>query len=265
MKKEKVIGIGGGVGPMAGVDLHKQIIENTKASTDQEHFEIYHISRSPDINDRTRYLLEEGLRNPAEGMFRTLKAVASAVKAIDNKQIVFGVPCNTFHASPIFNRFIELAKQEPDIQVVNMINETGKFIREHYPDAKKIGLMSTTGTRKVGVYKEVLEPTFAIIEVPENIQPELHNSIYNQDWGIKAQFPVSEKARNNFLKYVGVLKEQDVDAVILGCTEIPQALPEKEINSIPLIDPMFVLARALVREANPKKLKPMQIFEVKKI
>ena len=38
---EKLIIIGGGVGPMAGVELHKKIIENTKTSgKDQEHLQL---------------------------------------------------------------------------------------------------------------------------------------------------------------------------------------------------------------------------------
>ena len=40
--KEKIIIIGGGVGPMAGVELHKKIIENTKTSgKDQDHLQVW--------------------------------------------------------------------------------------------------------------------------------------------------------------------------------------------------------------------------------
>ena len=45
-KKEAIIGIGGGVGPAAGVALHSKIIENSITDgTDQSHFEVYHLSR----------------------------------------------------------------------------------------------------------------------------------------------------------------------------------------------------------------------------
>ena len=51
--KEKIIVIAGGVGPMAGVELHKKIIESTLTDgTDQTHIEVYHLSRSHDIQDR---------------------------------------------------------------------------------------------------------------------------------------------------------------------------------------------------------------------
>ena len=263
MKNEKTIGIGGGVGPMAGVELQRHIIQQTEAGgTDQGHLEVLHSSRSHDIEDRTKFLLEKGRKNPAEGMFRTVKAMEKAAKKASKmeggkKDLVVGVPCNTFHAPKIFQEFLRLLKEDGSkAQVLNMLEETGDLIKKILPEANKIGLMSTTGTREVGVYHEILEPRgFAITEVPEELQAELHDTIYNPEWGIKAVNPVSEKARENFLRYVQILKDQGAEAVILGCTEIPLALPEKEIDKTPLIDPMFALARALVREANQKKLK----------
>jgi hypothetical protein len=57
---EKLICIGGGVGPMAGVELQRRIIQNTDSGgTDQGHIEVHHFSRAHDIADRTRFLLEE--------------------------------------------------------------------------------------------------------------------------------------------------------------------------------------------------------------
>ena len=57
--KEKIIVIGGGVGPMAGVELHKRVIENTLTDgTDQSHMEVLHLSRSGDVPDRTGFLLK---------------------------------------------------------------------------------------------------------------------------------------------------------------------------------------------------------------
>ena len=254
--KEKLICIGGGVGPMAGVELHKKIIENTKTNgTDQDHLEVHHFSRSHDIGDRTKYLLGEIEENPAEGMLRTARA-AKKVAQVLNKFPIIGVPCNTFHSPKIFNRFLELLKQNNiDALVLNMIKETGQFIKQMYPDAKKIGLMSTTGARHANVYNEVLEPfNFKIIEVPLELQWELHDSIYNRKWGIKAVSPVSKQSRDNFLRYANLLAGEGAEVIILGCTEIPLVLPESHLKGVPLVDPMTALARAFIREAAEEKL-----------
>ncbi len=193
-------------------------------------------------------------------MFRTAMAMVEAARVF-NREIIFGVPCNTFHAPEIFNRFFLLLKRRRvPLRVQHMIRETGDFIRSFFPDMRKIGLMSTTGTRKAGVYQKVLKSYgFEVIEVPESLQAELHDSIYNKVWGIKAVSPVSGKAGNNFERYAGMLQRSGAEAVILGCTEIPLALPGKEFEGMPLVDPVMVLARALIRETDGEKLKPYHL------
>lgn len=47
----------------------------------------------------------------------------------------------------------------------------------------------------------------------------------------------------------------NADAIILGCTEIPLALPEKELGGVPLIDATDILALELVRAFAPEKLR----------
>jgi aspartate racemase len=256
--KEKLICIGGGVGPMAGVELHKKIIENTITDgTDQDHLPVYHFSRSHDIGDRTEYLLGIIDENPGYGMYRSVEIAVKAAEAV-SKTPVIGVPCNTFHALRIFDLFKELVKENNlPVEILNMIEETGTYITRNCPGEHRIGLMSTTGTRKMGTYKKVLEPGgFTILEVPEEMQDELHESIYNKQWGIKAVSPVSEQSRKNFLRYTDVLTDLGAEVIILGCTEIPLALPEVEINGVTLVDPMTALARAFIREVDANKLKP---------
>ncbi len=263
--EEKVIIVGGGVGPMAGVELHRRIIENTITDgTDQSHLEVYHLSRSADIPDRTQYLLGKERRDPVLGMFRTFKIAYTALEERNSLMkekflAVGGIPCNTFHAPAIFNRFLDMMnKNHILIKIINMIEETAWLINETIGNVSKVGLLSTTGTRHFGVYRRMLESSgIQVTEVPENLQDELHDTIYNREWGIKAVSPVSEKAKTNFERYAGILAEQGVQAIILGCTEIPLALTGKTFHGIPLIDPMVALARGLIRDANPKKLKPI--------
>lgn len=257
---EKIIGIGGGVGPEASTRLQAKINQQVESGgTDQGNPEIHHFSRPHDIPDRTDFLLGKIETNPAKGMLRTAKML-EATADIAGKKAVMGIPCNTFHAPSIFEEFLSLLKEHNvKIEVLNMLQETADFIETNFPDVKKLGLMSTTGTRKVGVYKQILEPLgFSIVEVPENMQVELHETIYNKEWGIKAQSnPVTKSARDNFLRFSEVLSNQGIGAIILGCTEIPLALPEKKLENVMLIDPVFILARALVREATKDKLRPI--------
>jgi len=193
-------------------------------------------------------------------MLRTLQ-IAGRAAEIAEKEAVAGIPCNTFHAPEIFNPFLELLKRNKiNVAVLHMLKETAALIRQITPGAKTIGLMSTTGTRTSGVYDMILQPLgFTIIQVPPELQAELHDSIYHRDWGIKAVTPVSSRARNNFINYAQLLIDQGAEAIILGCTEIPLALWERELAGILLIDPVAALARALILKAGSKKrLKPLK-------
>jgi aspartate racemase len=189
-------------------------------------------------------------------MFNTFKIAASAISIAD-KQAVGGIPCNTFHAPQIFKKFKLLMKEfEHKIKILNMIEETVLEVLRYYPGIQKIGLMSTTGTRNAGIYSDQFQKKdLEVIQVPIEIQQNLHNSIYNKEWGIKAKTPVSDRAKENFKKYANDLISKGAEIIILGCTEIPLALPNSTHNGIPFIDPMTSLARALIREANSTKLK----------
>ncbi len=257
MEKEKIIIIGGGVGPAAGTLLHNYIIENTLTNgTDQDHLDVYHFSRSRDIPDRTKALKNGTGLLPAEGMYRTFKIAADALES-SLRTAVGGVPCNTFHAPEIFNKFRELTDEFSErIKLIDMVEETKTTILERYRDIKRIGLMSTTGTREANIYSTWPgESGLEVLEVPLTMQTELHETIYNKIWGIKAKNPVTHKAKSKFESFADYLVNQGAEIIILGCTEIPMALPGKKYRGIPLIDPMEALARALIREANPSKLK----------
>ena len=54
---------------------------------------------------------------------------------------------------------------------------------------------------------------------------------------------------------VVALRVAGAEAVVLGCTEMPVAFPERAVDGLPLIDPTWVLARALIRIAAPNQLK----------
>ena len=249
--KRKLICIGGGMGPMAGVELHRLIIANTPTNgLDQEHIEVHHFSRAHDISDRPLFLLEGIGENPAHGMLRTILAAKSAASAV-NLEMIIGIPCITFHANPIFDKLLELLKQHKiKDTVLNMITITVNAIGKDYSNIRKVGLLTTTATQKIGVLRNALEAKgLKVIELSDKRQKDVQNSISDPDWGIKSNFPVSEKADQNFHQFANELIALGAEAIVLGCTEIPLALTENEINSIPLINPSLILAKALIKKA----------------
>jgi aspartate racemase len=246
---------------MAGVALHARIIEQTLTDgTDQSHLTVLHFSCSSRIPDRTEYLLGKGRENPALGMTEVFQSAWEAIRVLGYEQAgaVGGVPCNTFHAPEIFKVFLQkLEEQNIRIQVVHMLEETVRFLTDLFPSLTQVGVLSTTGTRKSNVYRNLLQQNgFTVLEVPEERQNEVQEAIYHPVWGIKAKSPVSERARGQVLRLLEVLRHQGAEAVVLGCTELPLAVQERDVGGMLLVDPMVALARALVKEAAPERLAP---------
>jgi len=248
-----MIGIVGGVGPYAGIDLLKKIYDNTIAATDQEHLNTALISMSSSINDRTQYLNNKNLENPAYAIYKVLRKLENVGVT------VAGIPCNTAHSPEIFNVVQdELKKDKSTLNLLNMIEETTSFIAVNYPQLKRIGVLSTTGTYKSGIYFDALRIKGYDIIVPtlEIQETNINPGIYDNEYGIKAfSNPVKAQAIENMHKGISYLKSQGAQAVILGCTEIPLAITQKEVDGLVTIDPTNVLARALIKNYSPKKLK----------
>jgi aspartate racemase len=248
-----MIGIVGGVGPYAGLDLFRKVLDSTVARADQEHVDLVLVSMPGSIVDRTEYLEGRIPENPGPALARViLKLEAAGAK-------VAGIPCNTAHVPEIFDAVMEvLGREGSSIRVLHMIRETIAFIRFAFPGAKKIGVLSTTGTYRAGIYRDALEKAgFGVARPSPAMQEEwIHTAIYHPEYGIKSQSdPVRAEAIAHLEKGLAYLKEQGAEAVILGCTEISLAFPRTEIMGMSAIDPTRILARALLREAFPGRLK----------
>jgi aspartate racemase len=251
---EKWIGVVGGVGPFAGIDLLSKIAAQTVADKDQDHLTVLNWSQPGQIVDRTEFLLGEVAQNPAFALAEQVQQLAKMGAG------VVGIPCNTAHAPRIFNQIrAELAAINCDVLLLHMIEEVGRFLQEQLPVAKRIGVLSTTGTYRAGVYADVLQPLgFTAVLPPITLQTEkIHPAIYDPIYGLKACGVVTRQAQENLLLGAETLKTAGAEAIILGCTELPLASHELAAAGLPLIDPTLILARALIREANPERLKPL--------
>ena len=253
-KDDGKIGIVGGAGPYAGLDLAQKILQQTWAKNEQDYLPTLLISTPDQIEDRTGFLLGESSRNPAHAISRNLldlKALGATVA---------GIPCNTAHAPAIQDVFLEKLKQSgSDLKVLDMIFETANFLQKECGNVKTVGVLSTIGTWKVGFYPGLLGAFgYEVRILTEDRQKRLHNeALFHPEYGIKVQaHPVTTKARNVLLEGFETLEKQGAQAIILGCTEIPLGLPERKIGETFCIDTSLILARALIREFSPEKLIP---------
>jgi len=258
----KNIGVVGGVGPYAGLDLAKKIFDNTEAQHDQEHLDVLLVNSPRLINDRTAYILavRDGKiatdpANPGRGIVACIQKLAAAGAA------VVGVPCNTAHAPLIFDVVErEVAAQLPGIRLLHLVRATVAAVYACLPQGGTIGLLATPGTYASGVYQTHIvdaDPRgdYRLLEPDEEGKRLVYDAIYDTGYGIKARSaPVTFQAIDSLTAEVWRLHKRGANAVIMGCTEMPLAL-DCCMFPFPLIDPATALARALICAAGRTRLR----------
>ncbi len=231
----KILGIIGGMGPLATVNLFNKIVANTDAQNDQGHVHML-IDNNVNIPDRTAFLLGKG-ENPTEELIK------SAIRLEKAGADFLVMPCNTAHY------FYDDIKERINIDFLNMIEETAEFVRTNYSGIEKIGLLSTEGTVKAEIYDMYFGKYNIEVLCPSE---ETQDSIMEIIYGIKAgKRKLQIDGIHNAVKE---LKAEGVEVFILGCTEL------SVVNEIyPLegefIDALDVVALKAIGFAGKKILK----------
>lgn len=256
MEKPAPVGVIGGVGPYAGLDFIRKILDNTRAVRDQEHIDCMLISCPSIIPDRTSFLLKgqaEEKENPAQGLFESAKRLyLGGVRHA-------AVACNTAHADRIFTPFLAMTQKFlPDLTIVNMLETCAVHVRETLGHIRRVGLLSTIGTYQSRVYHEYFREAdgFTIIEPEKAGKEKIQEAIYSEAFGIKAYaMPVKPQAQNYVNYEIFKLLDRRAEAVILGCTELPLAVHTSSFP-VPILDPGLLTARRLIALTAPEKLIP---------
>ncbi len=257
MDERNAIGAVGGLGPYAGLDLVKKVFDETLATVDQDHLPVALISYPARVPDRSTYIADQTAPNPVTPLAEILRRLEDA------GCVVAGMPCNTAHAPVIFDVLNETMEREGrPIRLLDMIQACAEDARRL--GAQRVGVLATNssiqnrlherGLKAVGL--EAVRPDWAYQDTMIN------PVIFDEDWGIKAKSnPPTERAREHLLDGVRYLRDRGADAVILGCTELPLAVPELVFEGVPLIDSTRSLARALIQATHPEKLRPLPQLE----
>jgi aspartate racemase len=239
---EHSIGIVGGVGPYAGLALHKAILHHTIARRDQDYPPVISVSMPNAIVDRTEYILGETTVNPAFEIIRQIDALyACGARYI-------GIPCNSAHAREIFSVIEDGVAGLHGIELVNMVDETFATIKNINAGAGKVGVLATKGSYRSKLFVEYGTRYECDVMIPEDelLQDAIHRSIYDPAFGIKVTGTLNERAREELDKAFTYYKNSGIDTLILGCTELSVVFSGKSYHSFVLIDPLGVLARKLI-------------------
>jgi aspartate racemase len=230
-ERRAVVGILGGMGPLATADLYRKIIELTPAANDQQHLPVV-IYADPRVPDRTDALLHDG-EDPTPWL------VHGARTLVEMGADFIVMPCNTAHA---FLPQVQPAVERP---VLSMIDAAADEIRDAYPEAKTVGLLATDGTISVEIYQQALRDRGVDVIVPDDDTQQ--RCVMSAIRAVKAGTDLP--AANALLTEAGEhLVARGAEVLLAACTEIPVVLSGEHV-SVPLVDATTSLARTAVSTA----------------
>lgn len=226
--EKKIIGIIGGMGPLATADLFEKIILHTKAQRDQDHLRVL-IDSNTNIPDRTKALLHGG-QDPTPQLI----ASASLLEKMGAQVLI--MPCNTAH------NFYDAVAGAVKIPVLHMIRLTAQALEARGVTAA--GLLATDGTIQAHIYQRTFAGTGIEILAPD---PEGQRAIMDMTYqGIKAgDLHYDPSAARQAMEE---LLRRGAQTLILGCTELPLAAQLYHLD-YPFTDPTLELALGAIRFA----------------
>jgi len=227
---QKVIGVLGGLGPWATLDLFEKILRATPARTDQEHLRVL-IDNNPKVPDRSAAIMGDG-EDPTPALVATARNLQRAGADF------LVIPCNTAH---YFHDRIQAAVTVP---VLHIMDEVAAAARDTLPGVRVLGVLATAATVAKGLYHRACARYGIEVIGPDAAgQQAVNRAIY----GVKAGQMGPEVTRELAAVAAG-LAARGAQALVLGCTELPFVLKPQDVQ-VPLLDSNEVLAHAAVRLA----------------
>jgi len=236
----RIVGVLGGMGPLATADFYAKLVRLTPARADQDHLRVV-IDSNPKIPDRTAALTGEG-PDPTPALVATARALVRAGAEL------IAIPCNSAHA------FLSAVRQGVTVPVLDMVDEVAAAVAALDPAPRAIGLLAASGTLRAGLYQRALAARrIGLVEPTPDEQEAVMAVIRAVKTGDLAP-GVRERARES----AGKLIERGAEALVLGCTELPLVLGSQDVP-VPVFDSTAILAAAAVREATriePRSRRP---------
>jgi aspartate racemase len=227
----KLIGVVGGVGPEASNKFCEMLVKYKKKKRDQDNIPFLHYC-NPQIPDRTEAILGIG-EDPTEEIINTCTSLQGAGADF------LVIPCNTAH------HFLTEIQESVDIPIVDMTKVLVRHVLKDNFRLKKVGILATTGSVKAGIFQDYFNGVGIETILPEEADQEklVMGAIYGSK-GIKAGRKIMpKKLLTNAAKK---LIEAGAESIVLGCTEIPLVLKNKDFE-VKLYDSMEIVSKEIIK------------------
>ncbi|MGV3628768.1 MAG: aspartate/glutamate racemase family protein [Betaproteobacteria bacterium] len=224
-----LLGVLGGMGPLAAADFLTKLVAETPAMRDQDHIP-YVAWGVPQIPERPAAILNGG-ESPLPQMLQGIAALKQAGAS------VVAIACNTAHY------WHDDLVQQGGLPILHIADAVCDMLAERGITAGKIGLLGTDGTVRAGFFQQ----RFAArgLDCILSSRADQDQLVLPAIAAVKANdLP---RAHGLALEAVARLLDSGAQAVVLACTETPVAIDYAD-NPVKTrcIDATRALARACV-------------------
>lgn len=205
--KEKIIGILGGMGPEATVELMRRIVAKTPAAVDNDHIHCV-VDQNAKVPNRVDSI--QG-RIPSAGP--VLAGMARRLEAYGVDMLC--MPCNTAHY------YLPEIQAASTLPFIDMLDCTALRVRERFPQARKAAVLCTVGTRGTGLYEKRLAAHGIEAVYPDPMNQEKVSAIIAAVKGGKDPKPLQVQ----FQEVIDTMLAQGIPVCIAACTELSVICP----------------------------------------
>jgi aspartate racemase len=227
----KLLGVLGGMGPMAGAVFVERLTALTKVGSDQEHIPAV-LWSDPRVPDRTQAKLYGG-EDPLPWLLNGIRHLEQAGAG------AIAIPCNSAHMW-----YAEMASATK-LPILHIVKATIDDLQNRGFRRGKVGVMGTAGTLKTAIYQQELESRGFTCVVPTEEEMEKYSTpaiaLVKANRIAEGYDPAVECVRR--------LQQRGAAAVVLGCTELPLAIPHqcRPKLGLEIADSIDGLAAAAIR------------------
>jgi aspartate racemase len=229
---ERILGVLGGMGPLASAQFMLRLTLLTPAIRDQDHIPAV-LWSDPRVPDRTAS--QAGGADPLPWLLRGIMGLKQAgCHAI-------AIPCNTAHG------WYDEMQDAAAIPILHIVDAAAVELRRIGIPGGTVGVMATQATLAMQLYQNRLGALGWNCIVPP--QAEMDRLVSPAIALVKANR--IDEAYTPLVEVACGLAARGAKAVVLGCTEIPLAIQAGPAPGLPVVDTIDALARAAIAWARP--------------
>lgn len=223
-----ILGVLGGMGPLASAEFMYRLVQQTPAKKDQDHIPTI-LWSDPRVPDRST-----AMRRGTDEPLAWLQRGVLGLKEAGCTHIV--IPCNTAHFW--YHELIKL-----DVPILHIVDSVAYALKDVNVNNGTIGVMGTQATVELGLYQyrlnklgwNCITPTKE--QMDTIVQPCIDMIKANQFDGVQ----------DKILAVAKTLIDNGTKAIVLGCTELPLSVKQEYLGNIPIINSIDSLVKLSIK------------------